>query len=151
MEIDYKGTEGTWEDVSGGSETYHPIPQLEEDQLLSGEAIDASPQMESTLLANTTKPTADAELPATGSTAAADTALADLDMPTAEEFYDIPLLEDTQAGDKEDREESPASFNPMSHQTPKLPTPKEGLPPEKTDQMPMKRNKRSRKAGKSGK
>ena len=67
MEIDYKGTEGTREDVSSGSETYHPIPQLEEDQLLSGEAIDASPQMESTLLADTTKPTADVELPATGS------------------------------------------------------------------------------------
>ena len=103
-----------------------------------------------TLLADTTKPTADVELLATGSTAAADTALADLDMLTAEEFYDIPLLEDTQAGDKEDREESPTSFNPMSHQMPKLPTPKEGLPPEKMDQTPMKRNKRSRKGGKSG-
>ena len=151
MEIYYKGTEGTQEDVSSGSETYHPISQLEEDQLLSGEAIDASPQTESTLLADTTKPTADVELPATRSTAAADMAPADLDMPTAEEFYDIPLLEDTQAGDEEDREESPASFNPMSHQTPKLPTPKEGLPPEKMDRMPTKRNKRSRKGGKSGK
>ena len=26
MEIDYKGTEGTQEDVGGGSEVYHPIP-----------------------------------------------------------------------------------------------------------------------------
>ena len=26
MEIYYKGTEGTWEDVGGGSEVYHPIP-----------------------------------------------------------------------------------------------------------------------------
>ena len=26
MEIDYKGSEGTWEDVGGGSEVYHPIP-----------------------------------------------------------------------------------------------------------------------------
>ena len=26
MEIDYKGTEGTREDVGGGSKTYHPIP-----------------------------------------------------------------------------------------------------------------------------
>ena len=50
MEIDYKGTEGTWEDVHGGSEVYHPIPRLEEDWLLSGEAMDASPWTESTLL-----------------------------------------------------------------------------------------------------
>ena len=133
MEIDYKGTEGTQEDVGGRSKVYHPIPRLEEDQLLSGEAMDASPQMESTLLADIAKPTADTELPATGSTAAADTAPADLDMLTAEEFYDIPPLEDAQAKDKKDREESPASFNPMSQQTPKLPTPKEGLPPEKMD------------------
>ena len=90
MEIDYKGTEGTREDVGGGSKVYHPIPRLEEDQLLSGEAMDASPRMESTLLAYIVKPTADVELPATGSTAAADTAPADLDMLTAEEFYDIP-------------------------------------------------------------
>ena len=26
MEIDYKGTEGTWEDAGRVSETYHPIP-----------------------------------------------------------------------------------------------------------------------------
>ena len=44
MEIDYKGTEGTWEDVGGGSEVYHPIPLLEEDWLLSGETMDASPR-----------------------------------------------------------------------------------------------------------
>ena len=84
MEINHKGTEGTREDVGSGSETYHPIPKLEEDQLLSGEAIDASPRMESTLLADTAKPTADMELPATGNTAAADIAPADLDMPTAD-------------------------------------------------------------------
>ena len=94
MEINYKGTEGTQEDVGGGSEVYHPIPQLEEDQLLSGEAMDASPQTESILLADTVKPTADIELLATGNTVAVDTALANLDMPTAEEFYDIPPLED---------------------------------------------------------
>ena len=110
MEIDYKGTEGTREDVGGGSEVYHPIPQLEEDWLLSGEAMDASPQTESTLLANTVRPTAEAELPATRSTAAAAMAPANLDMPTVEEFYDISPLEDAQAGDKKDREESPASF-----------------------------------------
>ena len=137
--------------MGGGSETYHPIPRLEEDQLLSGEAMDASPLTESTLLGNTTKPTADMGLLATGSTAAADMVPADLDMLTAEEFYNIPPLEDTQAGGEEDREELPASFDPTSHQTPKLPTPKEGLPPEKMDWMPMKRNKRSRKGGKSGK
>ena len=44
MEIDYKGTEGTREDVGGQSEVYHPIPWLEEDRLLSGEAMDASPR-----------------------------------------------------------------------------------------------------------
>ena len=43
MEIDYKGTEGTQEDVGRGSEVYHPIPRLEEDWLLSGEAMDAYP------------------------------------------------------------------------------------------------------------
>ena len=52
IEIDYKGTEGTWEDVGGGPEVYHAIPRLEEIQLLSGEAMDASPQTESTLLAD---------------------------------------------------------------------------------------------------
>ena len=151
MEINYKGTEGTWEDVGGGSEVYHPIPQLEEDQLLSGEAMDTSPWTESTLLADTAKPTADAELLATRNTVAADTALANLDMPTAEEFYDISPLEDAQARDEKDREELPASFDPMSHQTPKLPTPKEGLPPEKMDRSPTKKNKRSKKGGRSRK
>ena len=118
---------------------------------MSGEAIDTSLQMESTLLANTAKPTADVELPATGNTAAADTALANLDMLTAEEFYDIPLLEDAQARDEKDREESPVSFDPMSHQMPNLPTPKEGLPPEKMDRLLTKRNKRSKVGGRSGK
>ena len=151
MEIDYKGTEGTREDVGGGSEVYHPIPRLEEDQLLSGEAMDASPWTESTLLADTMRPTAEAELRATVSTVAAATALANLDMPTAEEFYDIPPLEDTEAGDEKDREESLASLDATSHQTPELPTPKEGLPPEKTDRSSTKKNKRSKKGGRSGK
>ena len=118
MEINYKGTEGIWEDVGGGSEVYHPIPRLEEDWLLSGEAMDTSPRMESTLLADTAKPTAEAELPATRSTAMAAITPANLDMLTAEEFYDIPPLEDAQAGNEKDREESPASFNATSHQTP---------------------------------
>ena len=151
MEIDYKGTEGTREDHGGGSGLYHSIPQLEEDRLLSGEAMDASPLMESTLLADTAKPTAEAELLATRSTAAAATASANLDMPIAEEFYDIPPLEDAQAGDEKDREESPASFNAMSNQMPELPTPKEGLPPEKMDRSPTKKNKRNKKGGRSGK
>ena len=113
--------------------------------------MDACPQMESTLLANTAKPTADAELRATRNTVAADMTPANLDMLTAEEFYDIPPLEDAQARDEKDMEESPASFDPMSHQTPELPTPKEGLPPEKMDRLPTKRNKRSKKGGRSGK
>ena len=113
--------------------------------------MDASPQTESTLLANTVKPTAEVELLATRSTAAAVTALANLDMPTAEEFYDIPPLEDAQAGDEKDREESPASFDTISHQMPELPTPKEGLLPEKMDQLPTKKNKRSKKGGRSRK
>ena len=133
MEIDYKGTEGTREDVDRGSEVYHPIPRLEEDRLLSGEAMDAFPQTEFTLLADTVRPTAEVELLATGSTVAAGTALANLDMPTVEEFYNIPPLEDAQAGDKKDREESLVSFDATSHQTPELPTPKEGLPPKKMD------------------
>ena len=86
MEIDYKGTEGTREDAGGVSEIYHPIPRMEEDWLLSGEVMDTSPRTESTLLADTAKPTAEAELPASGNTAAAATALANPDMPTAEEF-----------------------------------------------------------------
>ena len=118
---------------------------------MSGEAMDASPQTESTLLADIVKPTANMELLATGSTAAADMAPADLDMPTAEEFYDIPPLEDAQARDEKNREESPASFDPMSHQMPELPTPKEGLPPEKIDRSLTKRNKRSKKGGRFGK
>ena len=54
-------------------------------------------------------------------------ALANLDMPTAEEFYDIPPLEDAQARDKKETEELPTSFDTTSHQMPELPTPKEGL------------------------
>ena len=113
--------------------------------------MDTSPWMESTLLADTAKPTAEAELPATKSTVAAAITLANLDMPTAEEFYDIPPLEDAQVGNKKDREESPVSFDATRHQTPELPTPKEGLPPEKMDRLLTKRNKRSKKGGRSGK
>ena len=151
MEIDYKGTEGTWEDAGGVSEIYHPFPRLKEDQLLSGEAMDASPRTESTLLADTAKPKAEAELPASRNTAAAVMALANPDMLTAEEFYRIAPLEDVQAKDEEDREESPASFDTTSHQTPKLPTTKEGLPPEKMDHSPTKKSKRSKKGGRSRK
>ena len=151
IEIDYKGTEGTWEDAGGVSEIYHPIPWLEEDWLLSGEVMDASPQMESTLLADTARPTAETELLVSRNTAAAATAPANLDMLTTEEFYEIPPLEDAQTGEGKDREESPASFNATSHRTPELPTPKEGLPPEKTDHSLTKKNKRSKKGGRSGK
>ena len=59
------------------------------------------PCLESTLLAYATKPAAEEELPASGSTAAAVTAFANPDMPTAEEFYGIPQLEDAQARDEE--------------------------------------------------
>ena len=48
------------------------------------------PQTESTLLANTVRPTAEAEILASGNTAATVTAPANLDMLTAEEFYEIP-------------------------------------------------------------
>ena len=44
------------------------------------------------------------------------TALANLDMLTAEEFYDIPPLEDTLAWDEKDREELLVSFDATSHQ-----------------------------------
>ena len=151
MEINYKGTEGTQEYTGGVSETYHPIPWLEEDQLLSGKVMDASPRMESTLLADTAKPTAEAEFPASGDTATAASAPANPDMLTAEEFFGIPQLEDAQAGDDEDREESPVLFDATSHQMPELPMPKEGLPPEKTDRLPTKKSKRSKKGGRSRK
>ena len=151
MEIYYKGTEGTWKDVGRMSETYHPIPQLEEDWLLSGQVMDTSPRTESTLLADTAKPTAEVEFPASGDTAAAVSAPANPDMLTAKEFFRIPQLGDAQARDDEDREESPASFDATGHQMPELPMPKEGLPPEKTDRLPTKKSKRSKKGGRSGK
>ena len=113
--------------------------------------MDASPQMESTLLADTAKPTAEVELLATGSSAAAVMALANLDMLSAEQFYDIPPLEDAQAGDEKDREESLASFDATCHQTPELPTPNEGLTPEKMDRWLTKKNKGSKKGGRSRK
>ena len=149
MEIDYKGTEDTWEDIGGVSETYHSIPHLEEDQLLSGEVMDAFPRMESTLLADTAKPTAEAGPLASEDTAAAASAPANPDMPTAEEFLGLPKLEDAKAEDDEDREESPALFDTMSHWTAKVPMPKEGLPPEKMDHSPTKKSKRSKKGGRS--
>ena len=48
-------------------------------------------------------------------------------------------------------EELPASFDATSHQTPELPTTKDGLPPEKTDHLLTKKNKRSKKGGRSRK
>ena len=149
MEVDYKGTEGTQEDIGGVPEVYQPIPYLDEDWLFSGEAMDASPRTESTLLLDTAKPAEEIVPPAPRDTTGAASVLANPDILTAEEFLGLPKLE--AAGEEEDREEVLASFDAMSHWTPELPTPKENLPLERTDHSPTKRNKRSRKGGKSGK
>ena len=46
MQSEYKGTESTRDDMRGVLEVYHTTPdgQMEEDQLLRGEAMDASPE-----------------------------------------------------------------------------------------------------------
>ena len=101
-------------------------------------------------MADTAKPTAEAGFLASGDTTTAALALANPDMLTAEEFLEIPHLEDAQARNDEDREESPASFDATSLWAPELPTPKESLPPEKMDCLPTKKSKRSKKGGRSG-
>ena len=150
MQVDYKGTEGTWEDIGGVPEVYHPIPCMEEDQLLSGEVMDASPGTESTLLANSTQAAAETVPPATRDTTTAASASVNPDMPTAEEFLDMPELKTAQAERDEEWEESPVSFDVTSHQTPSLPTPKESLTPERMERWPAKKNKKSKKGGKAG-
>ena len=59
MEVNYKGTEGTQEDISRVLEVYHPITHIEEDQLLSGKVMDAFPRTESTLLADSVQAAAE--------------------------------------------------------------------------------------------
>ena len=150
MEVNYKGTEGTWEDISRVPEVYHPIPCIKEDQLLSGEVMHTSPRTESTLLANSTQTAAETVPLATRDTTTAALAPVNPDMLTAEEFLDMPELETTQPEGDEDQDESPASFDATSHQMPSLPMPKDSLHPERMEQLPIKKNKRSKKGGRTG-
>ena len=137
MQVDYKGTEGTQEDFGGVPEVYHPIPHIEEDQL----TMDASPRMESTLLADSAQAAAEMVSLATRDTTTTALASINPDMPTAEEFLDMPKLEAAQAEEEEEWEESLVSFDVTSHQTPSLPTPKESIPLEGTKRSPAKRKK----------
>ena len=150
MEVNYKGTEGTWEDIGRVLEVYHPIPCIEEDQLLSGEVMDTSPRTESTLLADSTQTAAETVPPATGDTTTAALVPINPDMPTAEEFLDMPELETAQPKGDEDQYESPVSFDATSHQMPSLPTPKDSISQERMEQLPTKKNKRSKKGGRTG-
>ena len=150
MEVDYKGTEDTQDDIGRVPEVYHPIPCIEEDQLLSGEVMDTSPRTESTLLADSAQTAAETVPQAARDTTTAASAPVNPDMLTAEEFLDMPELETAQAEGDEDQEESLASFDATSHQTPSLPTPKESLPLERTERSPTKKNRRSKKGGRTG-
>ena len=93
MQMEYKGTESTQEDMSGVPEVYHAIPHIEEDQLLRGEVMEASPRTESTLLADTTLGAAEAMPPATGDKATTALETVNPDILTAEEFMSMPDLE----------------------------------------------------------
>ena len=60
LEAEYKGTETTREEMCGVKETYHATPDVNDEDLLRGEAMDASPRTETALLAEM------ADTPATG-------------------------------------------------------------------------------------
>ena len=118
--------------MRGVPEIYHITPdvRMEEDQLLRGEAMEASPRTKSTLLADTTPAAAKAMPPATRDKATAAPETVNQDMLTVEEFMSMPDLEPAWTKGEEDLEESPASFDMLSHQ---MPTPKENKPPERTE------------------
>ena len=102
LEAKYKGTETTWEEMCGVKETYHATPDVTDDDLLRGEAMDASPRTETALLAEM------AGTPATGvgrgiseeETLAAVASISNPSMPTEAEFLNTDV----------DMEESPESF-----------------------------------------
>ena len=150
MQMEYKGTESTQEDMRGVPQVYHTIPHMEEDQLLRGEVMEAFPRTESTLLADTTPGASEAMPPATRDKATAAPETVNQDMLTVEEFMSMPDLEPAQTEGEEDLEESLASFDAMSHQMPSLPTPKENKPPERIEWSPAKKSKKSKKGGKGG-
>ena len=98
-------------------------------------------------MADTAKAPKEVVPPAPGDTTRAAVILANPDMLTAEAFLGLPNLEP--AEEEEDREESPVFFNAMSHWTPELPMPKDNPPLERMDHLPTKKNRRSKKGGKS--
>ena len=141
LEADYKGTETTREEMCRVKESYHATPNVDDDDLLRGEAMDASPRTETALLAKMEN------TPATGvgrgiseeETLAAVVSISDPSMPMEAEFLNTDV----------DMEESPESFEPLSHQTPHLPEIPEKKPPVVTDWTPKK--KRGKPSGKGRK
>ena len=137
MEADYKGTESTREEMLGVQEAYHTTPN--EDELLGGEAMDASPRTETALLAET------GDTPAAGvncgiteeETLAAVASIHNPSMPTEAEFF----------GEDVDMEDSPESFVALSHRTPHLPDVPEKKPPTTTDRTPKKKRGRHSNKG----
>ena len=131
LEAEYKGTETTREEMCRVTESYHTTPNVTDDDLLRGEAMDASPRTETTLLAET------ADTPATGvgcgiseeETLAAVASIYNPSMPTEVEFLNTNV----------DMEESPESFEALSHRTPHLPDISEVKPPTATDRTPKKK------------
>ena len=99
LEAEYKGTESTREEMCGVRESYHTTPNVNDDDLLKGEAMDASPRTETALLAETES------TPATGvghgisdqETLAAIASISNPSMPTEAEFLNTDV----------DMEESP--------------------------------------------
>ena len=143
LATEYKGTKGTREDMARVEETYHATTDTLEETLLKGEAMESSPRTETVLLANP------GDTPATGvnlgisatETATAVVSISNLDMPTEAEF----LGDNTDV----DMEETPDSFNALSHQTPALQDIKEKKSPSAIDRNPKKtRGKHSSKGKK---
>ena len=139
LEAKYKGTETTWEEMCGVKETYHATPDVNDEDLLRGEAMDASPRTETALLAKT------ADTPATGighgilkeETLAAIVSISNPSMPTETEFLNTDV----------DMEESPESFEALSHRTLHLPEIPEVKPPTATDRTPKKKRGKSSSKG----
>ena len=139
LEAEYKGTETTREEMCRVKETYHATPNVTDNDLLRGEAMDVSPRMETALLAKT------AGTPATGvgrgiseeETLAAVVSISNPSMPMEAEFLNTDV----------DMEESPELFEALSHRTPHLPDIPEVKPPAATDQTPKKKRGKNSSKG----
>ena len=139
LEIEYRGRVSTREEMHGVQEAYHATPNVNDDDLLKGEAMDASPRTETALLAET------ADTLAVGvncgiteeETLAAVASIHNPSMPTEAEFLNTDV----------DMEESPESFDALSHCTPHLPDIPEKKPPTTTDRTPKKKQGRHSNKG----